>query len=176
MPNAKVLEQKQAIVDELAQKIESAAAGVFVDYRGLTVEEDTKLRAAMRQEGIEYKVVKNTLTRFAVNKIGMTGLDEILNGPTSLAISQDDPAAPARVISKFAKEYEVLEIKSGFVDGKVISISEIKDLADLPSREVLVAKALGGLNAPISGFANVLNANLRGLVIALNAIAEKQSA
>ena len=152
MPNAKVLEQKQAIVDELAQKIESAAAGVFVDYRGLTVEEDTKLRAAMRQEGIEYKVVKNTLTRFAVNKIGMTGLDEILNGPTSLAI------------------------KSGFVDGKVISISEIKDLADLPSREVLVAKALGGLNAPISGFANVLNANLRGLVIALNAIAEKQSA
>ena len=174
MPNAKVLEQKQAIVDELAQKIESAAAGVFVDYRGLTVEEDTKLRAAMRQEGIEYKVVKNTLTRFAVNKIGMTGLDEILNGPTSLAISQDDPAA--RVISKFAKEYEALEIKSGFVDGKVISISEIKDLADLPSREVLVAKALGGLNAPISGFANVLNANLRGLVIALNAIAEKQSA
>lgn len=176
MPNDKVLEQKKAQVVEIAQKLEQAAAGIFVDYRGLTVEQDTKLRNELREAGVEYKVVKNTLVKFAAEQQGLNELDPFLSGPTSMALSYTDPVAPAKVLSKFAKENEVFEIKTGFVDGKVIGLDEIKALAELPSREVLVAKALGGLNAPISGFANVLNANLRGLAIVLNAIAEQKSA
>lgn len=176
MPNDKVLEQKKAMVEEIAQKLDQATAGVFVDYRGLTVEQDTKLRNELREAGVEYKVVKNSLVKFAAEKQGLNDLDPFLNGPTSMALSYADPVAPAKVLSKFAKENEVFEIKTGFVDGKVIGLDEIKALADLPSKEVLVAKALGGLNAPISGFVNVLNANLRGLAIVLNAIAEQKSA
>ncbi len=176
MPNDKVLEQKKAMVEEIAQKLERAAAGVFVDYRGLTVEQDTKLRNELREAGVEYKVVKNSIIRFAAEKQGLGELDPFLNGPTSMALSYTDAVAPAKVLSKFAKENDVFEIKTGFVDGKVVGLDEISSLAELPSKEVLVAKALGGLNAPISGFVNVLNANLRGLAIVLNAIAEQKSA
>lgn len=176
MPNDKVLQQKKDAVDALAEKIGSAVSGVLVDYLGLTVEEDTKLRNDLRAAGVEYKVVKNTITKFALDKAGMEGLDPVLNGPTSLALSFDDAVAPAKILSTFAKDNEGFEIKAGFVDGKVIGLDEIKELAELPSREVLIAKTLGGLNAPIAGFANVLNANLRGLAVVLNAIAEQKSA
>ncbi len=176
MPNDKVLEQKKAMVEEMSQKLSQAAAGVFVDYRGLTVEEDTKLRNELRAAGVEYKVVKNSILKFAAEQQGLNELDPFLNGPTAVALCESDAVAPAKVLSKFAKDIEALEIKTGFVDGKVIGLDEIKALADLPSKEVLVAKALGGLNAPISGFVNVLNANLRGLAIVLNAIAEQKSA
>jgi large subunit ribosomal protein L10 len=176
MPSEKVLQQKKEIVQELVEKLKSATAGVLVDYRGLTVEQDTELRNQLRKAGVEYKVVKNTLTRFAAKEVGYDELDPQLNGPTSLAISADDPVAPAKVLVEFSKKNENLEIKSGFVDGKVISVDEIKELADLPPREVLIAKVLGGFNAPISGFVNVLNGNLRGLAVALNAIAEKKAA
>ncbi len=175
MPSTKVLEQKKAAVQEIAEKLRSAVSGVLVDYRGLTVEQDTNLRRELRNAGVEYKVVKNTLTRFAANETGFEGLEPYLQGPTSLAMTYEDPVAAAKVLVKFAKDYEALEIKAGFVDGKVVNFDEIKALADLPSREVLIAQVLGGLNAPISGFANVLNANLKGLVVALNAIAEKQA-
>ncbi|MDK2798835.1 MAG: large subunit ribosomal protein [Clostridiales bacterium] len=175
MPSEKVLQQKQEAVQALVEKLKSATSGILVDYRGLTVEQDTQLRNKLREAGIEYKVVKNTLTRFAAKETGYEGLDEFLHGPTSLALSYEDPVAPAKILSEFAKDNEKLEIKVGFVDGKIIDLNEIKALAELPPKEVLIAKVLGGFNAPISGFVNVLNANLRGLAVALNAIAEKKA-
>ena len=158
MPNASVLEQKKAVVVELVEKLKAAQAGILVDYRGLTVEEDTKLRAKLREAGVEYKVVKNTLTRFAIKELGYDELDEQLNGPTSLAISSEDPVAPAKIISDFAKTNENLTIKAGFLDGKVISLDEIKTLASTPSKEVLIAKIMGSLNSPISALPRTLQA------------------
>lgn len=176
MPSQKVLEEKKRIVEELKQKMQSAAVGVLVDYCGLTVEQDTKLRRLLREADIDYKVVKNTLTRFAAGEIGLNDLDPILNGPTSMAVSMTDPVAPAKILYEFSKKNDKLEIKAGFMEGRVISIEDIKELATLPSRETLVARALAGFNAPITGFVNVLNGNLRGLAVALNAIAEKKAA
>ncbi len=158
MPNANVLEQKKAVVAELVEKLKSAQAGVIVDYRGLTVEEDTVLRTKLREAGVEYKVIKNTLTRFAIKEVGYEEMDEALNGPSSLAISTTDPVAPAKVISDFAKTNENLTIKAGFLDGKVLSLDEIKTLADTPSREVLIAKIMGSMNAPISKLVRTLQA------------------
>ena len=138
---------------------------------------DTEMRRAMRAAGVEYMVVKNTLTRFAANKVGFEELDPYLNGPTALAVSATDPVAPAKIINEYAsKKDSTIKIKIGFVDGKIVSAKEIKALADLPPKEVLVAQVLGTMIAPISGLANVLNANIRGLAVALNAIAEKKSA
>ncbi len=175
MPSEKILQEKKEMAATLARKLKESAAGVLADYRGLTVEEDTELRNKLREANIEYKVVKNTLTRFAANEVGFEALDSILHGPTSLAISEDDPVAAAKILCEFAKKNDKLEIKAGFVDGRVIGVDEVKALAALPSKEVLIARMLGGMNAPISGFANVLNANIRGLVVALNAIAEKSA-
>lgn len=158
MPNANVLEQKKAVVAELIEKLKAAQAGVIVDYRGLTVEEDTKLRSKLREAGVEYKVVKNTLTRFAIKELGLDEMDEALNGPSSLAISETDPVAPAKVISDFAKTNENLTIKAGFLDGKVISLDEIKTLANTPSKEVLIAKIMGSLNSPVSKLVRTLQA------------------
>lgn len=175
MPSEKTLLAKKETVKEISEKLKSAKSMVFADYRGLTVEQDTELRSALRKAGVEYKVVKNTMTRFAANENGLEGLDSYLKGPTALAISETDPVAPAKVLSEFAKKFEKLELKVGVVEGKIISVTEIKALAELPSREVLIAKVLGGFNAPISGFVNVLNANLKGLVVALNAVAEQKA-
>ena len=154
--------------------MKAAKGMVFADYRGLTVEQDTELRSALRKAGVEYKVVKNTLTRFAANENGLEGLDTYLNGPTAMA-SSVDPVASAKVLSEFAKKYDKLEIKVGVVEGKVIDASGVKALAELPPREVLIARVLGGFNAPISGLVNVLNGNIRGLAVALNAIAEQKA-
>ncbi|MDF2523287.1 MAG: ribosomal protein [Clostridiales bacterium] len=176
MPSEKILQQKKEVVQEISEKIKAAKAMVFADYRGLTVEQDTELRNALRKAGVEYKVVKNTLTKFAAKENGLEGLDSFLNGPTAMAVSATDPVAPAKVLAEFAKKYEKLELKVGVVEGKVIDEAGIKALAELPPREVLIAKVLGGFNAPISGLVNVLNGNIRGLVVALNAIAEKQGA
>lgn len=158
MPSAKVLEQKQQIVNELTEKLKTAVAGVLVDHRGLTVEEDTALRRELREAGVEYSVVKNTLTRFAAKEVGFDELDPILNGPTALALSFSDVIAPAKVLCGYAKKNEKLEIKSGFMDGKVISLDEIKALADTPSKEVLIAKIMGSLNAPVSKLVRTLQA------------------
>lgn len=176
MPSEKVLESKKAKVAALSEKLKGAAAGVIVDYKGITVEDDTKLRSEFRKAGVEYAVVKNSLLRFALKDAGLDGLDNVLEGTTALAISKEDLVAPAKVFSEFAKDKEFLKAKAGFVEGKAIGVDEVEALAKLPAKEVLIAKVLGGFNAPISGLANVLNANLRGLVVALNAIAEKQSA
>lgn len=158
MPSANVLEQKKQVVADLIEKLKNAQAGVIVDYRGLTVEEDTDLRRKLREAGVEYKVVKNTLTRFAANEVGLRGLDEFLNGPTSLAVSADDPVAPAKVIADFAKSNECLKIKSGFLDGNVISLDEINTLAKTPSRDTLIAQIMGSLNAPVSDLVRTLQA------------------
>ncbi len=175
MPSNKILEQKKQVVAELTEKVKAAQTIVLADYRGLTVEQDTELRNALRAAGVEYRVVKNTLTSFAMKENGLEGLDPYLNGPTAMAISSTDAVAPAKVLSEFAKKFEKLELKVGVVEGKVIDIDGIKALAELPSREVLISKVLGSFNAPISGFVNVLNGNMRGLVVALNAIAEQKA-
>ena len=160
MPNAKVLSEKQAIVAELTEKIKGAASGVLVDYKGLTVAEDTALRVECRKNELDYSVVKNTLARFAINNCGLEEMDEALNGTTSLALSNGDPIAPMRVINKFAKQFNGAKftIKAGFMDGKVLSLDEIMALAELPSKEVLQAQVLGTMLAPITSLAIVIKA------------------
>ena len=158
MPSQKILEEKKQIVSSLAEQFKTAVSGVFVDYCGLTVEQDTQLRNKLREAGVEYKVIKNTLTRFAAKEVGFDELDPILNGPTSLALSMTDEVAPAKVIAEFAKDNEQLEIKAGFLDGKVLALDEVKKLAATPNRETLIAKMLGSLNAPISNLARTLQA------------------
>lgn len=175
MPSAKILEQKQAIVAALAERIKNAGAGVFVDYQGITVEDDTALRAELRKNGVHYEVVKNTLLSKTCDLVGYEGLKDILTGMTALATS-DDPVAPAKVLSEYAEKHENFKIKAGFVEGEIIDAAGVDDLAKLPSKETLVAKMLGSLNAPASGLVTVLNGSMRGLVVALNAIAEKQGA
>ncbi|MEI6602214.1 MAG: 50S ribosomal protein L10 [Clostridia bacterium] len=175
MPSNKILEQKQALVADLVVQFKEAKAYVLADYRGITVEQDTALRNALRAAGVEYKVIKNTLTRLALKEVGVEGLDEYLVGPTAFAMSTTDVVAPAKVMAEFAKKFEKLDIKAGVVEGKTIDAKGVAALADLPSKEVLVAKMLGSFNAPITGFVNVLNGNLRGLVCALNAIAEQKA-
>ena len=176
MPNAKVLEEKQAIVKELAEKMKAASAGVIVDYKGITVEADTKLRRDLRNAGVDYAVVKNTLTSLAAKEIGFDALIPFLSGTSALAVSKSDAVAPAKILSAYAKKSgDRFKIKAGFVEGQVIGAEGVKALADLPPREVLVARALGGLNAPIAGFVRVLSANLSGLAIALKAIAEQKA-
>ncbi len=166
MPNAKVLSEKQAIVASLTEKLQGAAAGVLVDYKGITVSEDTALRAELRKNNVEYAVVKNTLLRFAVNNCGMNELDDLLNGTTSLAICNDDPVAPARIVNDFAKKLgDRFSIKGGFMDGKVMPLNEVMALAEIPPIPVLRAQVLGTMLAPISGLACVLKQ-----------IAEKQGA
>lgn len=176
MPSEKILEQKKALVASLTDKLKNSCAGVIVNYKGINVSDDTKLRKELREAGVEYFVVKNTLLQRAAKEAGLDGLEPVLEGTTAIAISKDDHVAAARILCKFAEGNDFFKAKAGFIEGKVISEAEVNNLAKLPTKEVLVAKALGGLNAPISGFVTVLNGTIRGLVVALNAIAEKQSA
>ena len=157
MPNAKVLSEKQAIVASLTEKLQGAAAGVIVDYKGITVAEDTELRAECRKNDVEYAVVKNTLLRFAFNNTGLNELDDLLNGTTSLALCEEDVVAPARVMSDYAKKLnDKFEIKGGFMDGKVVSLETVNALASIPALPVLQAQVLGTMLAPISALACVL--------------------
>jgi len=160
MPNAKVLAEKQAVVAELAEKMKNAQAGVLVDYKGITVDNDTKLRAELRKNGVEYAVVKNTLTRFAAKQVGFDELSDVLNGTTALALSMDDAIAPARVIVDFMKKNPKVpfQVKAGFVEGKIVDEDTIKQLGELPGKEMLVAMVLGTLNAPIAALARAINA------------------
>ena len=159
MPNAKVLSEKQAIVASLIETLQSASSGVLVDYKGITVAEDTALRAELRENGVEYSVVKNTLLRRAADNVGLGELDEVLNGTTSIAISKDDPIAPMRIVNKYAKQMgDRFNIKAGFMDGKVIPLEDIAALAELPSKDGLVAQLLGMMLAPITSLAIVLKA------------------
>lgn len=177
MPNAKVLSEKQAIVAELTEKIQGAAGGVFVDYKGITVAEDTALRAEMRKNGVEYTVVKNTLTRFAVKNAGLDEIESVLNGTTSMAICNDDPVASAKVVAEFAKKMngQKFIIKAGFVDGKVIDVDGVNALAELPSKEVLLSMLLSAMQGPVRGLAVSLDATISGLARAIQAVADQKA-
>lgn len=176
MPSSKILEQKKRIVKELSEKIGKAKSIILADYRGVTVEEDTKLRSSLRKEKVEYRVVKNTFLWRAVKENGLEELEQYMHGPTSVAISYDDPVAPAKILMNYSKENDKFQVKAGILEGKIIDMEKIKELASLPSKDVLVSKVLGGLKSPMYGLVNVLNANIRGLVTVLDAIAQKQKA
>ena len=154
MPNANVLEAKKAIVAEMTEKLQNAASGVLVDYKGITVAEDTALRAECRKNELDYAVVKNTLARFAINNCGLDEMDSVLNGTTSLATAENDPIAPFRILNDYSKKLgDRFNIKAAFMDGKVLSASEIAEMAELPSKDALYAKVLGTMIAPITGLA-----------------------
>lgn len=168
MPSAKVLEQKKQVVAELTEKLKNAASGVIVDYKGINVEQDTNLRKNFREAGVEYSVIKNTLLRFAVKEAGFSELENVLEGTTAIAISNDDEVAPAKVFKDFLKENPGLEIggfKAGFSDGKVLSVAEVEELANIPSRDVLLTKIACGLNSIIAS-----------LALAIKAVSEKEPA
>lgn len=163
MPNAKVLEEKKALVASLVEKIKNSPAGVLVDYKGINVEDDTKLRRELRAAGVDYAVVKNTMLRFAADELGLSAFDEHLNGTTALAVStNDDVVAPAKILAGYAKTHDNFKIKIGFLEGEAIDAAEVQRLADMPSKEGLIAQVLYGFNFPITQ-----------LVIALDNIAKK---
>ena len=168
-------ENKQQIVVELHDKLTRAKAVFLADFRGLSVEKATHLRNELRKSAIEYRVVKNTLLELAARDTDKTALSVHFAGPTAIALSYDDPVAAAKVLSKFAKEQNaVFKLKGGVLTGKAMSVADIQALADLPSREVLIAKMLGSMQAPSSNFVRVLAAVPGGFVRVLNAIREKK--
>ena len=157
MPNAKVLESKKAVVDSLTGKIKDASSVVFVDYKGITVAQDTELRKQFRDAGVDYAVVKNTLTNFATKNAGYD-FTEVLNGTTAMASTTGDPIAPARIVCEFAKKNKnILSIKGGIVEGSVLSADQLNSFGELPSKNALVASVLGTFLAPISSLAFVLD-------------------
>ena len=157
MPNAQVLESKKAVVETLSAKIKEATSVVFVDYKGINVAQDTALRQQFREAGVEYTVVKNTLTRFAAKENGYD-FDEVLNGTTAMASTTGDPIAPARIVCEFAKKNKLpLSIKGGVVEGSVLSAEQLSQFGELPGKNALVAQVLGTFLAPISRLAFVLD-------------------
>lgn len=158
MPSEKALESKKQAVAELVEKLNGSVAGVLVEYKGVSVEDDTKLRADLRAENVEYKVVKNSILKRASEECGLSDLDAVLNGTTAIAISKDDHVAAARVLKKFADGHEGFNIKSGYMDGAVIDVATINSLAGLPSKEILLATVCNAFNAPIAAFARVIQA------------------
>ncbi len=150
------IELKQPIVEEIKANLDGAQSAVVVDYRGLTVEQDTRLRKEMREAGIIYKVYKNTMVRFAIDGTEFEALKDDLEGPNAIAISKDDATAPARILAKFAKDAPALEIKCGIVEGTYYDQNGIKAISSIPSREELLSKLLGSLQSPIANFARVL--------------------
>ena len=158
MPNAKVLESKKAVVESLTSTIKEATSVVFVDYKGITVAQDTELRKQFREAGVDYTVVKNTLTNFAAKNAGYN-FSEVLNGTTAMASTTGDPIAPARIVCEFAKKNKLktLSIKGGVVEGSILSADQLSSFGELPSNNALVASFLGTVLAPISSLAFVLD-------------------
>lgn len=170
------LEEKQARIRELEEKIRNAQLIVFTDYRGLNVGEMTELRVKLKEVGAEYKVIKNTLARIAFRNNGMEELVSLTEGPNALVFARENVVEPTKVLFDFAKNNKNLEIKTGIMEGKVLNAEQLKNLSTLPPREVLVAQVLGGLQAPIYGLVYVLQANISGLARVLNAIREQKEA
>lgn len=165
MANAKIIEAKQLAVNEIADKLRESATTVVADYRGLNVSQVTELRKQLREAGVEFQVLKNSLVRRATAAAELTELDEVLTGPTAIAFSREDVVAPAKILYDFAKKNEALEIKGGVVEGRVVDVAQIKELAALPSRDGLLSMLLSVLQAPVRNFA-----------LAVKAVAEKQEA
>lgn len=151
------VELKKPIVDEISASIKDAQSVVLVDYRGLTVEQDTQLRRTLREAGVVYKVYKNTFMNFAFKGTDFEGLTQYLEGPSAMAVSADDATAPARILAEFAKTAEKLEIKAGVVEGTVYDAKGIASIASIPSRDVLISRLLGSMQSPITNFARVMN-------------------
>ena len=157
MPNAKVLSEKQAIVEALVQRLQNASSGILIDYQGINVEQDTALRTDMRKDKIDYTVVKNTLTRIALDKLGMNELDSVLNGSTSLATTDGDPIAPFRIVADYSKKLgDKFNVKAAFLEGKILSEQEIEALSTLTSKNDLYGQLAGTLNSIIAGLAVAL--------------------
>lgn len=160
---SKVIETKQQVVTEIADKLRASKSTIVVDYRGLTVSEATELRKQLREAGVEFKVYKNSLTRRAAESAEMAELNEFLTGPNAIAFSNEDVVAPAKVLNDFAKDHEALEIKAGVIEGKLVTLDEVKAIATLPSREGLLSMLLSVLQAPI-----------RNLALATKAVADQR--
>ena len=158
MPSKIILEQKQAVVADLAEKLKSSPAGVVVNYQGITVEDDTAMRKALREAGVKYMVVKNSLTGRACEEVGLGEMKQYLSGMTAIAIGSEDPVAPAKVIKQYADKIESFQILAGYLDGAVVDSATVNALADIPSKEVLIAKFLGSIKSPLYGFAYALQA------------------
>ena len=157
MPSKKILEQKAQVVAELAAEFKQAQAMVFVEYRGLTVAQDTAMRAEMRKAGVKYQVIKNTLSGRALEAAGITGVEEMLKGPIAIAYSKDDVTVPAKTVKSFTDKFDVMKIKGGVLEGKAISISDVQNLAAIPGKEVLYGQVVFTLLAPITGLAVALS-------------------
>lgn len=157
MPSARVLESKKAVVSALTEELRSAQTLVVADARGLTVAEDTELRSAMRKAGVTYKVVKNTLASRAAKEAELEGLEEVFKGPSAIAYSAEDAVTPAKLLKEFADKFKAIELKGGAMEGKVVSLQEIIQLASIPSVDVLRAQLVGGLVSPIAALAIYLN-------------------
>jgi len=158
LPSVKVLEEKKAQVAALKEKFDGAVAGVVVDYKGISVADDTKLRKELREAGVEYSVAKNTLIRLAIDGTALAAMDDILNGTTAVATSKEDYVAAARILSKFAEKNDNFKIKAGFLDGELISLEKVDSLAKLPSKEQLLATVCMAFQAPMASFARVIQA------------------
>ena len=158
MPSAKVLESKKAIVAELSERLKSSCTGVLVSYKGINVADDTAMRKELREAGVKYTVVKNTLLSRACEEADLTGLQPTLEGTTAIATSEEDYAAAARILSNYAKKIESFEVKGGYLDGEVVELSTIDRLAKLPTRDILLATVLNAFQAPIASFARGIQA------------------
>ena len=167
--------EKEAIVNEIYERLTKSESVVLVDFRGLTVQEATALRKKLREAGVEFQVLKNTLIRFAAEKASLGELNAYLQGPTAIAFGYDDPVSPAKILSEFAKDHKKLELKGGVLEGKVIDQAMITALADLPSREVLLGQLAGLMQAPLRNLANVLSAPIRNTVYVLEAVRQKKA-
>ena len=166
--------EKVAMIAEIKTTMQNAKGLVLADFRGIKVAQDTKLRRKMREAGVEYSVIKNNMASIAAIEAGIEGLDNYLKGPLAMVSSKNDPVAPAKLISEFIKDNRIMEIKGGLVEGKVIDADAVKALANLPPREVLIARLLGSMQSPITGFVNVLQGNIRNLVYALDAVRQQK--
>lgn len=169
------IQEKEAVVSEIQKRFEMAKTVVLADYRGLNVEEVTALRKKMREAGIDYKVLKNTMTSRAAKAANIEGLDDYLSGPTALAFSNQDYVTPAKILADFAKEHKKLELKAGVLDGKVIDLESVKNLANLPSREVLLGKLAGLFQAPVRGLVTVLSGPLRNFAYVVEAVRKQKA-
>ena len=158
MPSKSILEQKQTVVAELSEKLKNSPAGVVVNYQGITVEDDTKMRKALREAGVSYMVMKNSLTGRACEAVGLGDMKQYLTGMTAIAIASDNAVAPAKVLKEYAEKIESFQILAGYLDGKVVDVEVVKQLADSPSKEVLIAKLLGSIKSPLYGLAYALQA------------------
>jgi large subunit ribosomal protein L10 len=158
MPSAKILDEKKAIVKSLSEKLKDAKSGVIVNYSGITVENDTKLRAALRDANVEYKVYKNSLTSRACEEAGLSGLKDQLEGMIALAISNDDPIAPAKILKEYDDKIPTFEIKAGFLDGEIMNRDQVVELSKIPPKEILIGRLIGSLMSPLYSFAYGLQA------------------